>query len=289
MQGLRFRRAAAVLAALIAFTPSLTSRELSVVRHFTPRDQEVDRYVYVPISVPAGTTRLTISYRYDTMGGANVIDLGVFEPGSLALGSPAFRGWSGGSRDTVTIGVGDASPGYWPGPLPPGEWHVVLGLYKVSPEGVDVTIRTTLSSEPAAATRPIPTRHSVPLKRGPDWYVGVVHAHTTESDGVLSVTDLIEQARSERLEFIAITDHNNTTHQRVDLDRPDLLVITGEEVTTPNGHFNVWGLGGERDYVDFRLRAGDGALSTVMEHAQRRGALIGINHPVTDCLACTWT
>src|SRR5262249_2288438 len=137
--------AAALLAAFIAFTPSLSSRESTLVRHFTPRDQEVDRYVYVPVSVPAGTTRLTIAYRSDSKGGANVIDLGVFEPGSLALGSPALRGWSGGSRDTVTIGVADASPGYWPGPLPPGEWHVMLGLYKVAPEGVDVTIGTTLS------------------------------------------------------------------------------------------------------------------------------------------------
>src|SRR5262245_7300350 len=289
MQGLRFRRAAAVLAALIAFTPSLTSRELSVVRHFTPRDQDVDRYEYVPISVPPGTTRLTITYRYDTKGGANVIDLGVFEPGSLALGSPAFRGWSGGSRDTVTIGIDDASPGYWPGPLPPGEWHVMLGLYKVSPEGVDVTITTTFSREPPGAIKPLPTRNAAPLKRGPDWYVGIVHAHTTESDGVLTTSELIEKARDERLDFIAVTDHNNTTHQRVALDRPDVLVITGEEVTTPNGQFYVWCLGGQRDYVDFRVRAADAALSTLIEKAQRRGAVIGINHPVTDCLACTWT
>src|SRR5262249_37810006 len=96
---LRLAHAAALLAAFMAFTPSLTSRDLNVARHFTPRDQEVDRYEYVPILVPAGTTRLTIAYRYDSKGGANVIDLGVFEPGSLALGSPALRGWSGGSRD----------------------------------------------------------------------------------------------------------------------------------------------------------------------------------------------
>jgi len=289
MQVMRFAHAAAVLAVVIAFTPSLTSRESDVVRHFTPRDQEVERYEYVPVSVPTGTTRLTFAYHYDAKGGANAIDLGVFEPGPLALSSRALRGWSGGSRDTVTIGIDDASPGYWPGPLPPGEWHVMLGLYKVAPEGVDVTVSTTFSREPAGAIKPLPMRNAAPLKRGPDWYAGVVHAHTTESDGVLTASELIEKARGERLDFIAITDHNNTTHQRVALDRPDLLVITGEEVTTPNGHFNVWGLGGDRDYIDFRIRAGDGALATLMEKAHRRGAVIGINHPVTDCLACTWT
>src|SRR5437016_858327 len=63
--------------------------------HYTPQDRETSRYQYVPVPVPEGTTRLTIAYAYDKAGGANVVDLGLFEPGSLDLGTPAFRGWSG--------------------------------------------------------------------------------------------------------------------------------------------------------------------------------------------------
>ncbi len=55
--------------------------------HFTAQDREVGRYQYVPVTVPAGTTRLTIAYAYDKAGGANVVDLGLFEPGPLDLGT----------------------------------------------------------------------------------------------------------------------------------------------------------------------------------------------------------
>ena len=76
-----------------------------VTVHYTTRDRAAGRYQYVPFDVPPGTTRLTFAYDYDRAGGANVVDLGLFEPGSLDLGSPAFRGWSGGERKTVTDAI----------------------------------------------------------------------------------------------------------------------------------------------------------------------------------------
>ncbi|HTI38386.1 MAG TPA: CehA/McbA family metallohydrolase [Vicinamibacterales bacterium] len=259
-------------------------------RHYTQQDQQTKRYVYVPVNVPAGTTSLTVSYEYDRAGGANTVDLGLYEPGPLTLGTPAFRGYSGGAQDTVTVAVDHASPGYWPGPLPPGEWHVLLGLYQVGPGGVDVTVTSTTSSAPAAGPTPaVQPRNPGPIRRGAAWYAGAMHTHTTFSDGVLSPADLVDKARAEKLDFVVVTDHNNTAHQLVPLDRPGLLVISGEEVTTPGGHFNVWGLSGARAYVDFRIASGDPALPAVMKSASDRGALISINHAVTDCVACSWT
>src|SRR4029079_11233346 len=108
--------------------------------HYAAQDREVGRYQYAPFVVPAGTTRLTVTYAHDKAGGANRVALGLFEPGSLDVGTPAFRGWSGGAASEITVGTSAASPGYWPGPLPAGEWHVLLGLYKVGPAGVDVTL-----------------------------------------------------------------------------------------------------------------------------------------------------
>jgi hypothetical protein len=119
--------------------------------------------------VSAGTTRLAISYRYDRAEGANVIDLGLFEPGPLALGSTAFRGWSGGERTTVFVGADEATPGYWPGPLTPGRWHILLGLYKISPAGVDVEMRIETSTDPVSNRgRSLATRPSEPVRRGPN-------------------------------------------------------------------------------------------------------------------------
>lgn len=262
----------------------------TVTVHYTQQDQQAKRYVYVPVNVPAGTTSLTVNYKYDRAGGANTVDLGVYEPGPLALGTPALRGYSGGAQDTVTVAVDRASPGYWPGPLPAGEWHVLLGLYQVGADGVDVTVTIAMSSTPATGPAPtIQPRNAGPIRRGPAWYAGAMHTHTTFSDGALSPSELVDKARGEKLDFVIITDHNNTAHQLVSLDRPDFLVISGEEVTTPGGHFNVWGLSGARTYVDFRIPSGDPAISDVMKAASDRGAVISINHAVTDCVACSWT
>ena len=135
-------------------------------RHFTPGDQQTTRYVYVPFEIPAGVTRLAIRYAYDRADGANVVDLGLFEPGPLALGTRAFRGWSGGARDAIVVGLAEASPGYWPGPLPAGTWHVALGLYKVGPAGVDVEVTIEHTTDPASATSGLAPRATEPIRGG---------------------------------------------------------------------------------------------------------------------------
>ena len=273
-----------------ASAPPRSDSPQVIARHFTSRDQQTARYEYVPFDVAPGTTRIGVSYRYDRADGANVIDLGLFEPGPLTLGTKAFRGWSGGARDRISVAIDQASPGYWPGPIPPGRWHVALGLYKVGSAGADVEVTIETFKDPVAATAPkLAARPAEPIRAGPAWYSGVLHTHTVHSDGELTPQQLADKAVSEKLDFLTITDHNNTTHQLAPIVAPRLLVITGEEVTTPGGHFSVWGLGGVRDDVDFRILPGDPALATVMRAASVRGALVSVNHPVADCLACSWT
>ena len=288
-------RAAAALVALAALgtLPRLAAppaEKQVFTRHWTPRDQQTGRYQYVPFDVAAGTTTVTVSYRYDRADGNNVIDFGLFEPGSLEFGSPACRGWSGGARDTVTIAINQATPGYWPGPLPAGRWHAILGLYKVADAGVDVEVTVEARTGPPFQTAPSLTqRPKQPIRRGPAWYAGSLHTHTVHSDGALTPQQLADKAVGEDLDFLAITDHNNTTHQLDSIQAPDLLVISGAEVTTPAGHFGVWGLEGERAYADFRIPSGSPDLRTAMSAVRARGALIAINHPTDDCLACSWT
>jgi PHP domain len=285
------RGASLVMAVLVlGATPTMSIDTQVVSRHFTPREQQTERFHYVPFDVSAGTTRLAISYRYDRADGANVIDLGLFEPGPLALGSTAFRGWSGGERTTVFVGADQATPGYWPGPLTPGRWHILLGLYKISSAGVDVEMTIETASDPVPDRgRSLAARPGEPVRRGPKWFAGALHAHTNHSDGALTPQQLADKARAEKLDFLAITDHNNTAHQTAPIDAPGLLVLVGEEVTTPGGHFNVWGLGGWRDYIDFRIQPGDPAIRDVTASARSRGALVSINHPDAGCAACRWT
>src|SRR5215475_9883849 len=76
----------------------------------------------VPVPVPAGHARFTVSLEYDRAAG--VLDLGCLDPAG------GFRGWSGGARDSFTIGEAWATPGYLSGPVPQGDWRVLLGLHR---------------------------------------------------------------------------------------------------------------------------------------------------------------
>jgi len=286
--------AAAALACVLttpAFAPSAPVPAPRIIKaHFTPKQQQVDRYVQVPFDVAPGTTRIDIELKYDRANGENVVDLGLLEPGSLELGTKSFRGWTGGERSAIFVSATDATPGYWPGPIQAGQWNVGLGLYKVGVAGVDVEVTVRTSSDTVTAAMPsLPARPKGPIRTGPAWYSGALHAHTHNSDGALSAQALAEKARAEGLDFLAITDHNNTASQRETIDVPGLLTILGEEVTTPGGHANVWGLGGVRDFVDFRVSPGDPAINTLLSAAAARGAMVGINHPYSACVACSWT
>jgi hypothetical protein len=299
-------------------TRGAMSSPQTIARHFTPADRATGRYQYVPFDVPVNTRALTVRYQYDRANGDNVIDLGLFEPGSLDLGTPAFRGYSGGARTSVTIGQDAATPGYRPGPLPAGRWNVLLGLYKVRDAGVDVTIdieiarASSLRSAPSAPGAPLaPKAPSAPLApsapaaplapkapsapaRGeaPRWYMGALHTHTLHSDGTVTPAELMRMMREANFDFVAITDHNNTTHtyelgpQYPTGARP--LWIVGEEVTTPGGHASVWGLH-PGDWVDFRVSPGDPRIADLVAATRRLGGLLSINHPASECLACGWT
>ena len=267
----------------------------TITRHFTPTDRVSGRYQYVPFEVPRGATQVRISYQYDKAAGANVVDLGLFEPGPLTLGTPAFRGYSGGAKSEVSIATDQATPGYVPGPLPPGTWHVLLGLYRVAEAGVDVTVLVETVAGGAGGAGKVagnalsvgrPARSTTAEAR---WYVGALHTHTVHSDGTVTPPQLMQRFRDAAFDFVAITDHNNTTHTNEgELFRDaSPLWIVGEEVTTPAGHASVWGLS-RGDWIDFRVGKGDARINDVVAAARRRGAIFSINHPTSECLGCAW-
>ena len=78
------------------------------------------------------------------------------------------------------------------------------------------------------------------------------------------------------------------SHQREAVDVPGLLRIVGEEVTTPGGHVNVWGLGGVRDFVDFRVGPATRASATLVQAAAARGASSASTTPPPSCAGLRW-
>ncbi|HEU5157595.1 MAG TPA: phosphoesterase, partial [Streptosporangiaceae bacterium] len=144
---------------------------------------------YVPFDVPHGVREIEVSYDYDSTPtpvgmSANVIDIGMFDPSGTELGNAAgFRGWSGGARKAFRISPTSATPGYLPGPMTPGRWHVILGPVAIIPPGVDWTLTVTLHfGRPGPEFEPAPAPRAVPgtTRR---WYRGDMHLHTVHSDG----------------------------------------------------------------------------------------------------------
>lgn len=188
-----------------------------------------------------------------------IVDLGIRD-------SQRMRGWSGGARSFFEIGPEEATPGYMPGELLPGEWKIVLGAYRVPSGGCRVTLEVHLTEGQAR------------------WLKGELHAHTNHSDGQYSLPEAIKLAEQAGLDFLALTDHNTVSQNlaRHSLER-NLTLIPAMELTTLSGHCNLYGLESPAD--DFRALQAEDAIR-LMRTAKERGAYISLNHP--HCSNCGW-
>ncbi|MBN8595417.1 MAG: CehA/McbA family metallohydrolase [Anaerolineae bacterium] len=246
------------------------------------------QYVHLPFEVPPGTGRLEVEYDYDAaigsdpgLMGGNTLDIGIFDPRGINFLKAGYRGWSGSARSHFFISTSTATPGYMPGPIQTGIWHICLGPYKVSPNGCQYRVSIRLFPDDQDTDVHFPPRLKIdPVKRATPssdgWYKGELHCHTVNSDGDSTVEEIVLQAEALGLDFLAVTDHNNLTHQ-VDLARIQsrLLLIPGLEVTTYYGHWNIWG---EGDWIDFRVQTADDMIRAIAD-ANRRGYLVSCNHP----------
>src|SRR5204863_94799 len=83
-----------------------------------------------------------------------------------------FRGWSGSARRHFTVRVGEATPGYLPGPLPDARWEILLGLYEV-PEAVAIDLTVEVFDEPGASQLAEGPQTMAAARRRPPWRLGV--------------------------------------------------------------------------------------------------------------------
>ncbi|MCS0635874.1 CehA/McbA family metallohydrolase [Streptomyces sp. LP05-1] len=249
-------------------------------------------YVYVPLQVPPGVRELAVSYTYErppvpagTPG--NALDIGLFD--QRGTGAEGFRGWSGGARSEFSVRAEAATPGYLPGPVRPGTWQVVLAPYTVAPGGLAYTLTVTLRFGPPGRT-PEPVHPPGRARgRGRAWYRGDCHLHTVHSDGRRTPAEVAAAARAAGLDFINSSEHNTTSAHAAweGLWGDDLLILTGEEVTTRTGHAVAIGTD-PGAFADWRYRARDGRFGRVARGIHRAGGLVVPAHPHAGCPGCAW-
>jgi PHP domain-containing protein len=251
-----------------------------ITRHsgrWTFEDRFASAWHYLPVEVPPGCRQVRVELDYDRT--AATLDLG-------CLGAAGFRGWSGGARRSFVISADVATPGYLPGEPEPGTWHVMIGIYRLRPEGVPYQLTATAADSaivpgpdlrPAAPPAPAscPAGRDLPAAAGRRWLAGDLHAHTVHSDGAVTVPELARLAVEHGLDFLAVTDHNTVSHHAELAPASAMYGITllpGQEVTTDAGHANVLG---DVGWVDFRDTPDDW-----LAHARQRGGIMSVNHPI---------
>ena len=260
-------------------------------------------YRELPFQVPENTTRITIEFDYDRAD-KTTIDLGLIGPGDF-LSRDGFRGWSGGNKRVFTVSAADVTPSYLAGAIPTGEWKLLLGIPNIRADkqsAYKARIYFTRAEQPDVISTVLAPQA---LRAQPGWYRGDLHMHSGHSDGSCASQTgvkvpcplfLAAQTATQRgLDFIALTEHNTVSHL-ADLrelqpyfDR--LLLIPGIEITTFQGHANVFGT-----YAPVDFRVGSAAVpdwNTVLRALEKRGAPVSINHPIRPsderCMGCGWT
>jgi hypothetical protein len=277
-----------------AQTP-IPERAPDLVLSGTMSQMDHQKYREVSFKVPKGTERLMVAFEYTGKAQRTTLDIGLRDP-------ERFRGWSGGNKDRVVVEATNATPSYLSGPILSGQWHLIIGVPNIRKTS-QATYTARIWFDPSAT--PFPGFVAPAPQADPRWFRGDLHAHTAHSDGsCLSVQGrrvpcpvfkTLEAARGRHLDFISVTDHNTTSQNQALAELApyfdDLLVLPGREITTFQGHANVWG---PTQALDFQLGTPRAKTFEAIEnqvHAAQ--GLVSINHPMLPsgeaCMGCGWT
>ena len=268
-----------------------------LVLHRTITHADHQTYIELPFDVPEGITRVTIESSYTERDQHTTIDLGLFD-------SERFRGWSGGNKTSFTLSETDATPSYLPGPIRPGRWKLLLGIPNIR-EGVRSEYTAKIFFARTTDSPTVSTFSQTPLRTGPAWYRGDLHMHDAHSDGsCLSqlrqkvpcpLYKTVETAAQRGLDFIAISDHNTISHfdamRELQPFFDKLLLLPAREITTFQGHANVYGT---TQFIDFRLTSPNVPdINRLLKRVEDLHGVFSINHPGLPsgeaCMGCGWT
>lgn len=248
----------------------MSAEDLIQLEEFVSHERQ-GSYFFLPFTVEPDVEKIEIRYQYARYDldevvtddyiatlkpEINIIDIGLIAPNGEQVGA------SGSDKTSFYVSEVSATPGYRPVEIVPGEWKILVGAYKIEPDGVKVFYEIRLTYKKRRLLK------------------GDLHTHTFASDGVHSLEELAWKAKRNGLDFVAITDHNQMVSKAALPQVEGVTLIPGVEWTHYQGHANF--LGVEKPF--------DGSFATntfeetqqIFNIAKERGALISINHPFEE-------
>jgi hypothetical protein len=289
----RFIAIALFVCALIPAVESQSPSAPNLILSGEVHPSQKQTYFDVPFTVPSGIHRITVAFENLGRDQHTVLDLGIADP-------VRFRGASGGNKNGFTISDTDATPSYLPGAIPPGQWKLLIAVPNIRSNVVSkyrAQVWFDRDLDDSSFTQ-------MPLAAEPGWYRGDLHMHTAHSDGSCANQSgksvpcpafvSAEAAVRRGLDFIAVTDHNTTSHndglREMQPFFDKLLFIPGRELTTFHGHANAFGT---TRFIDYRVGSSQVPdVNAMFRNARSLGAIVAINHPEAPtgevCMGCGW-
>lgn len=248
----------------------MISDDTIYLEEFITHDRQ-GTYFTLPFQVDPDAEKIEIKYQYarfdlnenvtdayiaELKPEINIIDIGLIAPNGEQVGA------SGSDKTHFTVSEATATPGYRPVVITPGKWKILVGAYKIEPDGVKVFYEVSIIYKKRRLLK------------------GDLHTHTLASDGVHTAEEIAWKAKRNGLDFVAITDHNQMISKEALPKVEGITLIPGVEWTHYQGHANF--LGVDKPF--------DGCFATnsmeetqeIFKSAKARGALISINHPFEE-------
>jgi len=183
-----------------------------------------------------------------------------------------------------------ASRGFVAGRIEPGTWTAAVEHHGIFGAAVDYVL--SVRARPAPAEEEIARlaetgyREQPYRRRGPGWFFGELHSHSSHSDGKHEMAEIADRAARCGLDFLALTDHNTMSAHPVAPGAP-LIIVPGFELTTFHGHHPCYGVA---EMFPWHQDGRVVPLAEVAPRVRAAGGIVGVAHPFVPgdplCTGC---
>lgn len=286
-------------------------RKHAVIHQGLTGEGQSNRYAWFSFNVEHRCTSMRLTFHQTSQNEAQ-LPLCLFDSEGKIRIMHAPEASTGPASQEYTLSMESSSKGCIPGDLPPGVWKFIVYKRRFSESiPITITVHASFAREERVVTHAdnqveeIETDwfSSACLESSPQgkWYNGELHTHSQESTGRTSIAEILSVARTQKLDFLAITDHFTASHwnkiQEVyQADAPPLL-LKSMEVSGDRGHANIHGIrtwinplvDDNAELSDFLELDVPPSMEQIADQVHQQGGLFSINHALSGGVSWRYT